>query len=496
MYTMQNILPIHHHNSSRVHKIPWLKLAAVAIIVCILLSLITLNWYSHVPPRISNLSTNTTPPLFRRINVPYFNSDVPFNQTAIFWFGKVEPTSDYIDVRMGYNNSELYVDLHIVDQFLWYDPNWKAPDVTRGDTATLYLSTENNGSNAPDLHSYKFVAQVSHTEPRTYYQKVYQGNGSSWVVSNISFTAVSGWRGKGFNGQVASGWTMTYHIPFASLGFSGPPVQGTPWMLGVKVQNQDDAQDTPIPDTWWPETASDLIPSSWGDLVFGLPTYQPPQTLNNTTYMVRNQLNNQVVTDGMVGGALGCGNQGLNRWTQVGDKTYPGATQVAIENEWDVSDWNCHSKFYITFPLSSLPTGKGVIAATVTLYLYSNAGIPGKPNPSFIQVATVNEDWNPQTLSWNSAPLVKENISSIVVNTRSGKLQWPGVPYTWDVSKAVADAYASGQPLRLVFYSSDSAYKTSKYFSSSTVGNWNANGRPTIQATLGDLGSFAPPVPR
>ena len=203
--------------------------------------------------------------------------------------------------------------------------------------------------------------------------------------------------------------------------------------------------------------------------------------------MVRNQLNNQIVTDGMVGGALSCGNRGLNRWTQLGDKTYPGSTQVAIQNEWDISDWNCFSKWYITFPLSVLPKGKGVSAATVTLYLYSNAGIPGIPNPSLIQVATVNEDWNPLTLSWNTAPLVKENISRIVVNTRSGNLVRPGVPYTWDVSKAVADAYASGQPLRLVFYSSDSGYSTGKYFSSSYTDDWNAAARPTLQATLGNI---------
>jgi hypothetical protein len=102
-------------------------------------------------------------------------------------------------------------------------------------------------------------------------------------------------------------------------------------------------------------------------------------------------------------------------------------------------------------------------------------------------VATVNEDWNPQTLSWNNAPLVKENISRIVVNTRSGNLVWPGVPYTWDVSKAVADAYASGQPLRLVFYSTDSGYSTGKYFSSSYTDDWNATARPTLQATLGNI---------
>jgi hypothetical protein len=97
----------------------------------------------------------------------------------------------------------------------------------------------------------------------------------------------------------------------------------------------------------------------------------------------------------------------------------------------------------------------------------------------------VNEDWNPNTLTWNTAPLLKENISRTVVNTMSGPLVWPGEAYTWDVSKAVAEAYAAGEPLRLVFYSSDSAYHTAKYFTSSTVGDWDAQGRPTLQVTLG-----------
>src|SRR5213080_986338 len=95
--------------------------------------------------------------------------------------------------------------------------------------------------------------------------------------------------------------------------------------------------------------------------------------INPTTYTIRNKLNNQVVTDGMVGGSLSCGNRGLNRWTQWGTQTYPAAPQVNIQNESDISDWNCFSKFYITFPLSSLPTGGGVANAQVTLYEYGNS---------------------------------------------------------------------------------------------------------------------------
>jgi len=425
--------------------------------------------------------------LVRRINAPYFgNAAVPFNQTAIFWFGSVSSADNYIDVRVGYNNSELYIDLHIVDRYVWYDPNAKAPNLTKGDTATVFLSTTQNGSNGPDQNAYKFVAQVDWYQPRTHYQQAYRGNGSTWVASPVAFNAVSGWRGTGLNGKEDSGWTMTYHIPFSSLGKGGSPAQGTPWKLGIKVHNQDNASDTPLSLKWWPETENDMTPSSWGALVFGLSTYQAPQTTNNAPYTIRNGLNNQVVTDGMVGGSLGCYNKGLNRWTGLGGQSYPGATRVNIQNEWDISDWNCFSKFYISFPLTSLPTGKGVVSAKVTLREYGGSGTKGKPTPSLIQVASVNEGWNPATLAWNNAPLVKENISRTVVNTVSDPTPY-GQPYSWDVSKALADAYAAGQPLRLVFYSSDSAYNTGKYFFSSTIASWNANSRPTLQATLGNV---------
>src|SRR5436309_175305 len=280
---------------------------------------------------------------------------------------------------------------------------------------------------------------------------------------------------------------MTYHIPFSSLGTAGPPSQGTPWKLGIQVHNQDNASDTPLSLKWWPETADDLLPSSWGVLAFGLPTYQAPQTTNSAPYTIRNGLNNQVVTDGMVGGSLNCYSKGLNRWTGLGGQSYPGATRFNIQNEWDISDWNCFSKFYISFPLTSLPAGQGVVSAKVTLYEFGNSGTKGKTVPSLIQVASVNEGWNPATLAWNNAPLVKENISTTVVNIMPGAIIYPGQPYTWDVSKALADAYATGQPLRLVFYSSDSAYNTGKYFFSSTIPDWNATGRPTLQATLGTI---------
>jgi hypothetical protein len=59
------------------------------------------------------------------------------------------------------------------------------------------------------------------------------------------------------------------------------------------------------------------------------------------------------------------------------------------------------------------------------------------------------------------------------------------VPYHWDVSRAVVQAQASRQPLRLVLYSADGAYHSGKYFSSSDVPGWNQAARPTLTITWG-----------
>jgi hypothetical protein len=63
---------------------------------------------------------------------------------------------------------------------------------------------------------------------------------------------------------------------------------------------------------------------------------------------------------------------------------------------------------------------------------------------------------------------------------------WPGIPWTWDVGKAVADAYAEGQPLRLVLYSADSNYHSGKLFVTSDTGDWNAAGRPALRVEWGE----------
>jgi hypothetical protein len=99
--------------------------------------------------------------------------------------------------------------------------------------------------------------------------------------------------------------------------------------------------------------------------------------------------------------------------------------------------------------------------------------------PSYIQVLTIDEDWDEATLSWNNAPLAVENISGTWVEPIQFP-GWPGVPRNWDVSKAVEEAYQAGKPLGLALYSADGAYHSGRYFSSSNTGDWNEVARPTL----------------
>jgi len=126
-----------------------------------------------------------------------------------------------------------------------------------------------------------------------------------------------------------------------------------------------------------------------------------------------------------------------------------------------------------------------VISATLVLSQMGNAE-PSQAQRSLIQALLVGEDWSPATLTWNNAPLVRENIGSGWVDPIPGfPGDWTRLPKrTIDVTRGVVQAYTSGQPLRLALYSADSAYHSGKYFVSNGTGDWNAANRPTLIVVL------------
>lgn len=436
-------------------------------------------------------------PIVRRVNVPYFSGEVDFDETAIFWFGQVTPSENYADVRLGYNDSELFVYVAIFDRHLWYvealRPGATYEELTAWDAVTLYLNLGGNNGDTPGSDAYRFTAQLNWWEEDSApFQRVDRGNASGWAApsSAVEFATKAGWRGNAPNNNVDEdrGWAATFYIPFASLGLSGPPLDvnqpgSRPWGIAVQVHDRDDSRGTPIAIKSWPDRLDTLRPATWGQLYFGIPEYEPPGSLPGETVMIRHGLNGANVVDAAVGGGSVCG-EGLNFWTEWGQKNYARAGDFNIQNQIDIADWPCFSKYYITFPLDAVPAGKVIRSAKLTLHQFGSSD-PNSAQPSLIQVMTVAEDWKEHKLTWNNAPLALQNYSAAWVSPTHFP-GWPGIAREWDVSRAAADAYRGGIPLRLVLYSADGAYHSGKYFTASEAGDWNEVGRPTLTIEWGE----------
>lgn len=431
----------------------------------------------------------------RRIHAPLFLDDDAAGDVAILWFGQVDGSRNYADARVVFYADALRVYLHIFDQWLW---SAQTPDPTRlteWDAASLYLHLDGPTGDAPTLASYRFVAQVTHWQPRDSYQRAYRGADGEWLPVATSFTTTSDWRGEGFNGAPARGWVASFAIPYSSLGLSGPPLVGTTWGMALAVHDRDDAAGTPLPDQTWPEEMDPQRPASWGELVAGVPTYSPPLLNPDGIATIRHGLDGVVVPDAHVGGHSTCGTEHdpdfFNGW---GDANYAGYEQINIQNQWDVADWPCFSKYYITFPLETVPVARRIISATLTLHHFGNA-FPAEAHPSYIQVMTVADDWDEGAITWNNAPLATENFSGAWVPVLPDFPGWPGVARQWDVSLPVIEAYEAGAPLRLVLYSADGDYHSGKYFYSSEAGE---AGRPELRVAWSESGATPPtttPVP-
>jgi hypothetical protein len=413
----------------------------------------------------------------RRVNVPNLTG-VPF-APAIFWLGQVGPSHNYADVRVWYYAPHLRIVMHIIDRRLWADPTPSAAELPQWDAVSIYLSLGGNSGTLPGPAAYRFEIGLSNN-----YRTAARGDGSGWVAAPItvqSSTTYRGLFGPNSDGD-AEGWVADFTIPFSSLGLAGPPAAGTVWGLGVGLHDRDDAGGLAREDTAWPEAMLPTSPGTWGQLAFGAPAFTQPIAVASGTITVRNGLSGATVLDGAVGGHTTCGNDGLNKWAAWGSANHAGRTQMNVQNQWDVSDWPCFSKFYVTFPLPALPAGQALLGAALTLHLFGTAGggAYGPPPDSYLEVLTVDRDWDEATLTWNNAPLALENISSTWV---------PPVPeaYDWDVSQAVAQAYSAGAPLRLVVYSIDGEQHSGKYFYTSDSNDWGGQIRPALTIVYGEL---------
>ncbi|MFC1922173.1 DNRLRE domain-containing protein [Chloroflexota bacterium] len=448
----------------------------------------------YLPVLFNNLAHNPPGvlPTSPRVNVPYFDGEINlhFAETAILWFGQVTPTENYADVRVGYNQDELWVYIAVVDRRLWYDPNPSVEELALWDAATLYLDLNGNPGEKIGGEVYRFVGQLNWWEPREEYQVAYRNTGSEWQIIPFNFTTNTSWWGlpQPNDDKDDRGWAISFRIPFQNLDLPEKPTDGTLWRMAIQLHDRDDAAGTPILDKTWPPAMEANHTNSWGNLRFSLPVYTPPEGANpDGTVTIRHGLNGATVVDGMAGGQMGCG-WPLEYWTNWGQANYQGTEQVNVQNEFDISDWPCFSKYYLTFPLDSLPPGKEIISATLTLTSVGNAGMGewGPPGYSVVQVLTVGQDWDEATLNWNNAPLALENVSRTLVEPIPEGSYPPGKPHKWDLSYAVNQAYSAGIPLRLALYSADYDYNTGRYFAASETGDAIQEYRPTLDVVWGD----------
>lgn len=442
----------------------------------------------------------------RRINAPYFpDADIlatKFSEMGIFWFGQIAPDNTYTDVRVAYNATELVIYTATIDRRLWYDTSPAAADLTAWDSVSVYLDLA-GGSDAPTATAYRFEAQLNNGGAVPANAKAsFRGNGTGWAAAAVAFTANAGWRGGAINdGTDDKGWVMTFRIPFASLGVAQPAAGAAAWRLAVITHNRNAAAGPVLADQMWPETATGQSLAAWGQLRWSLPAYTPPASSLSGTVTLRHKLNGTVVQDAGVGGSSTCGfnnntGQYLDFWTQWGEANQSvynnPPTGLVVQNQDDISDWPCFSKAYLTFPLTAVPAGKVIRSATLTLHQTGGSGpASNNQNPvdEYIQVLTTGQDWSGTAITWNNAPLALENFSGTWVPNLVGcgsTIPWPCVARDWDVAGPVAQAYASGSPVRLILYSANTGYSTGKYFTGSQTEDWNSAGRPTLTIQYGN----------
>jgi len=455
----------------------------VGLTALLWLGLLGLLWPQSAVAQSTEPDAQTSTPV---IHVPYAAGSPDPARGAIFWFGALNPSSNTANVRLSYADSEMVVTLHIFDRRTIYDEAaGTGRDLTQWDAVTLYVDLQSNLSAPLGNQSYRFDGQLSHWQQRANYQRAYRWQGG-WQAAGVPFTTSAGFRGSPNDQQDDRGWNLSFRIPFGSLGLSAPPAKNSQWRMALVLHDRDDLSAAPLADQAWPPKAALDQPASWGRIAFGAPVYTPPAVNSPKTVTLRQGVNNVSAPDAAVGGHSECGAQfNPNFFNGWGDANYAGLTQINIQNQWDVADWPCYSRYYVTFPLASLPSGAKIANATLTMYMFGNAGYSaGDAKPSFIQAARVTDDWNERTLTWNNAPLVLENYSWAVVNPMQAG-DPPAKPVTWDVSGAVAAALAAGQPLRLALYSSDGDYHSGKYFWSADAGQ---NLRPQLTITWGSQG--------
>lgn len=448
----------------------------------------------------TQLASQAAPP--RRVNIPYFPGTVNESQSAIFWFGQNEwyqdiPGRNYVDVRLAYSPAGLYVRATVIDYYLWYKANAQiSDDLTRYDALAIYLDTGHDRAATPQADDYYFLVGLhGDSGPDTpQYRRQAQGAGTGWDTTwSHNWSDYSGWqwsdRGPNDNsGNIDYGWVGGGTIPWSAFGLTGPPAENTVWGLGVLLYDQDQSSSSPVLQENWPETFQANQPATWGEVHFGLPHYTPHPAVGRHNTLIRAATpQDNTVEDAWMGGGGWC-NSGHEGHTE---ENHGNDQQLFIGSEIQPTHFPCYNKSYLRFALNSLPAGKAILSATLTLHQWGGANVDAGTS-SYVWLSSVMDPWQEMSIHWNNAPLAQENLSLTRIPPKTTPLVWPGDPYTWDATQAVAEAYQAGQPVSFAMYDSTTGRDSSKYLIASETGlgdgtpNWNIEGRPRLDIVWGD----------
>ncbi|MHB8134431.1 MAG: DNRLRE domain-containing protein [Anaerolineaceae bacterium] len=433
------------------------------------------------------------------IHIPYKNTTDfvgdAFPEMAVFWFGEITNNNNYYDVRIGYGNDALYVYIAAIDRLLWYDNTPLTMNLDEWDSISLFITPSNTTQLLPNQGFLLSSGLAPQEANRSQYQKTFRWDGSKWSTVQIPFTTTAAWRGPGMNdANDDDGWNLSYKIPFSSLGITTAPDPNSIWRMGIIAYDRDYLDGPTISPMVWPPDFDPANAQNWGNISFGLLPDGIRSGSIQGSILVREGENGFIVQDASPGGFTVCGGHDLtNVWTDWGTKVHVGenAMTANIQNQRDIADWPCYSKYYINFPIPTISQNTSIIRATLKLHLYGNAGKWGdpvfQPYRSLIQVGITKNNWSEDALNWNNAPILMENLSRTWVNPMEAFSGWPGIPYEWDVTKAAQLAIENGDnSVSLAVYSADGAYHSGKYFSTSEVEDWNKVARPTLIIEYGN----------
>ena len=416
------------------------------------------------------------------VNAKYFDDRISPTSSAVFWYGQLDATRNHTDVRVGYNPNEIQMYVNTFDKWLFYDESANLNEFENWDSVSLYLKPAGS-----DI-SYKLQSQLHHWQAADGYRRASKNSGNGYAQDNsITFNSSVVWYGSSPNSDTNDdrGWYTVLNIPFNSLGV-GQPAAGTVWQMALVTHDRDNSSGSTINSQTWPPTANLNDPNSWGELRFGRRTESPQTVTPSGTLSLRHGVDGATVPDTHVGGGANCGVDHdpdfFNGWST---HNFPNVTQVNIQNQMNVEDWPCFSKYFISFDIGNIPEGQDIISAELKMYMFGNAGPPGEAVGSTLQVMTLDNGWNEATANWQNSPSVIEHIAETWVDPigNDNNFANPPIEVSWDVATAVSAAHESGEGLNLAIYEADWNLHSGKYFYSSDAET--ASHRPILTITYG-----------